>query len=115
MLYAGLPPKSPFDKQYAMNTKIHDDQYEFQGYTNSYLYFNKSRNMWYLRVKEKNKSVWATTSVGDYPIGKQIWRVEAPALGGSFEMHLNACSDESEYNCDDGTCILIDWRLTMTF
>ena len=109
---AGLPPKIPFDEEYAMNTEFHDDQYTFEGYTNSYLQYNKTGHKWYLGVYGQNNSVWATTDVQDYPMGRQIWRVVSPTWSGSIEMNLNACSDESEYNCDNGACIMFDSRFT---
>ena len=103
--------KNDFDEEYSMNTAVfHDDQYKFEGYTNSYLKYNKTGKEWYLGVYGKKDSIWATTNATDYPMGTQLWKVVSPALRGSIEMNLNACSDKSEYNCDDGACITIDSR-----
>ena len=96
-----------------MNTEIHDDHYKFEGYTKSYLQYNKTRKEWYLGVYGEKDSTWATTNATDYPMGTQLWNIVSPELSGSIEMNLNACSDESEYNCDDGACIFIDSRYTL--
>ena len=93
-----------------MNTEIHDDHYKFEGYTKSYLQYNKTRKEWYLGVYGEKDSTWATTNATDYPMGTQLWNSVSPALSGTIEMNLNACSDESENNCDDGACIIIDSR-----
>ena len=94
-----------------MNTAdFHDDQYKFEGYTNSYLKYNKSGEEWYLGVYGKEDSIWATTNATDYPMGTRLWKIVSPTFSGSIDMNLNACSDESEYNCDDGGCISIGSR-----
>ena len=100
----------PFDKEFSLNTEIHDENYKFEGYTNSYLKYNKTRKKWFLGVYGEQDSIWATTNATDYPIGTQLWKIVSPVLSGSIEMNLNACFDESEYNCDDGACITIDSR-----
>ena len=93
-----------------MNTDFHDDQYKFEGYTNSYLRYNKTGKEWYLGVYGSEDLVWATTNTTEYPMGTHLWKIESPAFSGSTEMNLNSCSDQSEYNCADGACITIDSR-----
>ena len=93
-----------------MNTNLHDEQYQFSGYTNSYLRYNETGNEWVLGIYGREQSTWATTTGREYPIGTQKWRIESPGVSGMRELNLNACSDESEYNCADGSCIDIDSR-----
>ena len=101
----------PFDEEYSMNTaEFYGEQYKFEGYTNSHLKYNKIEKVWHLGVYGKKDLIWATTNATDYPMGTQLWKIVSPTFSGSIEMNLNACSDESEYNCDNGACITIESR-----
>ena len=93
-----------------MNTNLHDGQYQFSGYTNSYLRYNETQKEWVLGIYGRESSTWATTSGREYPIGTQTWKIETPGFSGWKELNLNACSDQSEYNCADGSCIDIESR-----
>ena len=52
----------------------------------------------------------ATTNATDYPIGSRCWDVHSPPFNGMVTLNLNACDDEEEYNCADGTCVVIEDR-----
>ena len=50
-----------------MNTNLHDGQYQFSGYTNSYLRYNETRKEWVLGIYGRESSTWATTT------GRETW------------------------------------------
>jgi hypothetical protein len=61
-------------------------------------------------------SVYATTNLTEYPFGNQLWHFHAIHCkdededGGFNEeviLSLNICKDD-EFNCDDGSCVLVD-------
>ena len=112
---SGLPPGIPFDKEYSMNTNLHGGQYQFSGYTNSFLRYNELHQEWVLGIYGRESSTRATTSGKEYPIGTQTWRIETPGFNESRELSLNSCSDQQEYNCADGSCIDIGSRKVAFF
>ena len=52
----------------------------------------------------------ALTNATDYPIGSRCWNIHSPQFNGAVNLNLNACDDEEEYNCADGTCVVIEDR-----
>ena len=52
----------------------------------------------------------ALTNATDYPIGSRGWDIRSPQFNGAVTLNLNACDDEEEYNCADGTCVRIEDR-----
>ena len=97
-----------------MSTDIRNDRFKFNGYTNSYLHFNTTGNLWYLGIYGKIYRTWATTNGTEYPIGTHQWDVVSPTFNGTVELNLNACNDTTEFNCGDGGCIAIESRQDFT-
>ena len=52
----------------------------------------------------------AFSNATDYPIGSHCWDIHSPLFNGAVNLNLNACDDEEEYNCADGTCVIIEDR-----
>ncbi len=51
----------------------------------------------------------ATTTVADgFPLGTQTFTMEGKNI--SFQVNLNACDDDHQFNCRDGTCVHIKER-----
>ena len=105
----------PFDKEYSMNTNLHEDQYKFSGYTKSYLRYSKASDEWRLTNYREEDTTWAITNGSDYPIGTHKWQIVSPSYTGFLEMNLNACNDLRQYNCHDGGCIHINARECTVF
>ena len=93
-----------------MSTERHGGHYKFNGYTNSYLHYNKTGDHWRLGIYGKTDTTWAITNGTEYPIGTHEWRIVSPSFNGTVELNLNACKDSTEYNCNDGGCIPIESR-----
>lgn len=97
-----------------MSRDNHNDRFKFNGYTNSFMNFNKTGNIWYLGIYGKTNTIWATTNGTEYPIGTHQWKIVSPSFNGIVELNLNACNDNTEFNCIDGGCIGIESRQDFT-
>ena len=115
------------------NYTNNDNHYVLVGYTGSWLHYSKSLAKWELKVRTDTET-WcvatfrgqgrdggwnrytalfhfrALTNATDYPIGSRGWDIRSPQFNGAVTLNLNACDDEEEYNCADGTCVRIEDR-----
>ena len=109
MFTGSIPSHFGFDTWFTLATDEIAEYNTFYGYTNAKIYHDSNINKWKMESLY-NKSEFATCDFKDYPIGVKTWK----PFGGSSEnitLNLNGCSDSSEANCDDGSCIDIRKRL----
>ena len=107
-----MPSHFGFDTWFTLATDEIAEYNTFYGYTSAKIYHDSAINMWKMESLF-NKSEFATCDYKGYPIGIKSWK----PYGSSSEnmtLNLNGCSDSSEANCDDGSCIDILKRLGKT-
>ena len=103
-----MPSHFGFDTWFTLATDEIAEYNTFYGYTSAKIYHDSAINMWKMESLF-NKSEFATCDYKGYPIGIKSWK----PYGSSSEnmtLNLNGCSDYSESNCDDGSCIDIRKR-----
>ena len=101
-----------FDRFYSMSTdKLINDYYSFDGYATTKIFFERKSALWKMMLLSDN-SIFATTNttIGEYPFGTRIWQVFASTQTGNFTLNFNGCDDDEHYNCEDGSCIVIEHR-----
>ena len=53
----------------------------------------------------------ATASTIDYPLGQHTWRLKSVNnFDGDFDLSLDSCHDDTEFNCVNGMCVPIEQR-----
>ena len=108
IMFTGSLP-SHFDTRYTMATDEMAKYNPFYGYTNTKIYHDHILDMWKME-SIYNKSLFATCDVKGYPIGVKTWK-QYGSSNVNMTLNLNGCSDSSEANCDDGSCIDVHKRL----
>ena len=58
---------------------------------------------------------YATTNGSLPPFGTKYYLLSEELGGGHIPIHINACNDKKEYNCRDGSCIMIEQRCDSQF
>ena len=102
----GLPRDSPFDADYC--TDIGDiARAVFVGRTSSRLQYNDTSKLWRLEQVQDPEVYALSDENSEPPLGTHWFH---PSAGESFEVNINACDDEKEFNCRDGNCISIEDR-----
>ncbi len=103
----GLPYRIGLDAEYSLNTdRLHGDFYTLVGYTSTWLYHDKTLGHWRLDLRT-DKETWAITNSSDYPLGLRQWMINSTEFSGLSKLNIDVCDDQSEYNCNDGSCVPI--------
>ena len=107
--------KINFDRQYTMGIsqmKIKD--FSFGGYTTTTIAKDNVTDRWKIQMVNEPKK-FAITNGTLPPFGTRDYHLSDALGGGNITLNINACADETEYNCDDGTCIPIKDRCDSKF
>ena len=96
-----------------MNTdNILNGHYTLDGFTSTLIMYNKVSEEWRMELLAKRTTYFATTGRNDheYPFGTRKWNISSPLFSGIMNLNLNGCNDNTQFNCEDGSCISIDNR-----
>ena len=104
-----------FDSRYTMATnKFVNGHYSFDGYTNTKIYFDNTTRLWRMELLSDKNIRGTTDLLNDYPFGSRTWDVVMPDFEGQLELNLNSCDDFDRFGCNDGACISIKQRYTIS-
>ena len=95
-----------------MNTdSILNGHYTLDGFTSTLITYDKLSEEWRMELQSKT-TYFATTGRNDqeYPFGTKTWNISSPLFSGTTNLNLNGCDDNTQFNCEDGSCISIDAR-----
>lgn len=88
--------------------------FTFHGYTRSSISFLQNATKWKSEMlADPNK--YATTHGTNPPFGTKEYLLSEDLGSGKVVLNLNACNDDEEFNCDDGSCIPIQMRCNSKF
>lgn len=111
---SGLTPDHLFDRHYGSASGDVTNGV-FNGFTGTRILFDTNSNSWKI-VLLNDPDIYAQTE------STNVWKDREPPLGttrlypsaklggSQFDINMNACDDETEYNCLGGTCIAIQDR-----
>ena len=103
----------PFESQYILPMK--NNNFNFYGYNNgSNIEHNTTTEEWRIELlSNSNKHV--TTAGALPPLGTKNYIPSEGLGGGQIFLHINACEDRTQFNCQDGSCIPIEKRCNSEF
>ena len=109
----GLPGNSrDVDKTYSASTSLATNySLGFLGRRNlTVITLSESTGEWVLRKENETESCLLRVSVSDgsFPVGRNVWR--SCSSDQSQELSLSSCSPGSEFTCNDGSCIPLDYK-----
>ena len=114
-LFSGLTDDLPFDSLYTVTVhqmKMMD--FNFMGFSRSIIVRHNNTSTWRMEMLgESNK--YAVTNSTEPPFGTQKYVLSEDLGGGKIILNINACDDEHEFNCEDGSCIPIVRRCNSKF
>jgi hypothetical protein len=94
-----------YSSQLINNKEMHG-MHEFNGFTDTRISQMEGTNEWKMELLS-DPNTYMMTSATDIMLGEHTFR---RAGINSFTVNLNTCNPDKEYNCKDGTCILIEER-----
>ena len=102
-----------FDSLYTILMKSND--FTFYGYKKrTNIEYNHSAGSWNIRVlSDSNKQ--ASTNGSLPPLGTNSYFLSQELGGGHILLDINACNDQTQFNCQDGSCIAIEKRCNSEF
>ena len=108
--FIGLNDDLPFDTLYTIAIpQMENMDFNFTGYSGSTIASQNNTSIWKIEMLA-NTGMYATTNGTVPPFGTQEYLLSEDLGGGQIALHLNACNDLHEYNCEDGSCIPIEKR-----
>ena len=85
-------------------------RYAFAGFQKSQIFGDDVEQKWRLELYQ-NKSVYAVSMNNEYPFGIGQWSiVNDDCAEPNKTLNLNGCHRFKEFNCDDGTCVMMNQR-----
>ena len=88
--------------------------FSFFGYTSCKIAYDNVTVTWKIEVLSDSKK-YAITNGTLPPFGTRNYLLSDDLGGGNISLNINACVDETEYNCNDGGCISIEERCDSKF
>ncbi len=112
--HLGLCDRSIFDTKYSWTWDKTGLYYIFRGYQDTMLLYNESLAEWRLEIYGRTDVYARVNSTRrTYPFGTLTWEVhgdEACQEGVKMlQLNVHGCN-QTEYNCDDGSCVAINLR-----
>lgn len=110
----GLCFDSLFDAKFSWTGNLVNGRHSFNGFTNSRLFWLPHSSQWKLELLS-NPTVFAIVNTTSYPFGTNEWDfsgdscISEDANSSLVTLNFNACN-EDEFNCLDGSCILVQGR-----
>jgi hypothetical protein len=114
LTFLGLHSHHKFDKFYSSGT-VDIANGVFNGFKRTRIFFDTNSTSWKIILTTKPDMYAERVLVEKQqslvvPLGTHRFK-PSPQLGGDhFDINMNVCNDDKEYNCHDGTCIQMDER-----
>ena len=93
---------------------MESQKWSLSGYTNSRIAYDNVTEGWKIEVLT-DPDKFATTNAKLPPFGVREYHLSDGLGGGNVTLNINACDDETEYDCNDGICIPIGERCDSKF
>lgn len=97
---------SVYDVMYSSQLINAKGIHEFNGFTDTRISQVEGTNEWKMELLS-DPNTYVMTSATGILLGEHTFRKDG---SDSFTVNMNTCDPDSEYNCKDGTCILIEER-----
>ena len=104
-----MKPYLPFDRQYVLTpSQMMENNFTFSGYTDGEIVRDDTSGAWKIQMLT-NSETYATTNGTLPPFGSQRYFLDGSS-SHEIMLNINSCDDDTEFNCRDGSCVVIDKR-----
>ena len=95
----------PFDTGYAIGqSQMLSNDFTLNGYQNTKISFSNLTNTWSIKI-QGDSTKFATTKSTLPPLGTHKYSLSQSVGGGHVLLNINACDEDKQFNCKDGSCI----------
>ena len=90
------------------------NDFSLNGFKSTLISYDNSTTKWMMKLSSDSDK-YATTNGSLPPFGTKEYFLSKELGGGHITLNVNACDDKTEYNCQDGSCILMEHRCDSQF
>ncbi len=108
----GLPSDSIFEYGYSsISSNMADGNFLLSGYYDSEIYFDEPTESWRIGLTtDPELYAVANISTRSPPLGNIRFMPSSELGGPDLIVNINPCDDDTNFNCQDGSCIPIEKR-----
>lgn len=88
--------------------------FNFNGFKSTIISYDNSTSKWMMKLSSDSNK-YATTNGSLPPYGTKDYVLSEELGGGHITLNINACDDTREFNCQDGSCIMMEKRCDSQF